>query len=102
MSRILDQIREYDAIIFSTYAAMVDDVADVLRSGIPENREAVASYFRHLLRRGSASGFRMAWAWIFKRSLADDRLFSSYIDAMSSGCAVRSFVGEGLGTRAIG
>ena len=82
MSRILDQIREYDAIIFSTYAAMVDDVADVLGRGIPENREAVASYFRHLLRRGSASGFRMAWDWIFKRSLADDRLFSNYIDSL--------------------
>ena len=82
MSHILDQIREYDAIIFSTYAAMVDDFADVLRSGIPENQEVVESYFQYLLRRGSASDIRMAWDWIFKRSLADDRLFSSYIDSL--------------------
>ena len=80
MAHILDQIREYDALLFSTYSAMVDDVAEVLGSGIPDNREAVESYSRYLLRRGSASDLSVAWDWVVQRGLADDTLFSAYLN----------------------
>jgi len=81
-SRVLRLAPGYDPLIFSYYTLMSIPVAQILTHGIPDDRRAAQSYFRHLLQSASVDDMELMWSWIRTRSFADDNLAGEYLTAL--------------------
>ena len=79
-ARILALIPDYDSIIFSEYARLVDHVEDVLRYGLPEDRRAAGSWLQFLIQAGRLDDAQRTWDWIAGRGYADDALAGEFVE----------------------
>ena len=77
-ARILTLTADYDALIFSEYARLVDHVEDVLRYGLPDDRRAAQSWLRFLIQGGRVDDAQRTWEWAVERGYADDALAGAY------------------------
>jgi hypothetical protein len=82
MAAVLARVRDYDGIIFHTYERFGVPVERVLETGIPQDRKAAQSYFRHLIAGGNLEGLGKTWEWVGARSLADDALAGEYVSIL--------------------
>lgn len=80
MAHILDQVRSYDNLIFTTYDAMAPDIDAVLRDGIPDHPAAARAYFLHRLHHGSTEDVDVTWEWLKAGSRVSDELVGRYIN----------------------
>ncbi len=80
LAKILSQVRAYDEVIFSLFRRFEVPVTEILVSGLPPERDAAQAYFRELLRHGPLPDAMATWSWLRSHSLANDVLFSQYID----------------------
>ncbi len=79
-ARILTLTPDYDEVIFSEYTRLVDQVEDVLRSGLPEDRRAAESWLRFLLQGGRVDDAQPIWEWAVERGYVDDPLAGEYAE----------------------
>ncbi len=79
-ARILTLTPDYDALIFSEYTRLVDQVEDVLRYGLPEDRRAAESWLRFLIQGGRVDDAQRTWEWAVERGYADDPLAGEYAE----------------------
>jgi hypothetical protein len=79
-ARILTLIPDYDSIIFSEYARLVDNVEDVLRYGLPEDRRAAESWLRFLIQAGRLDDTQRTWDWVAGRGYANDALAGEFVE----------------------
>jgi hypothetical protein len=82
MTQILDQIPEFDQLIFSYYTRMGFSLEEILDHGMPPNPRVARSYFRHLLQAGSAADLEQAWIWMGSHNFADESLTCEYVSAL--------------------
>lgn len=80
MSLILEQVEQYDGIIFNSYTHLGRSVEEILKYGIPDDRRVGQSYLRYLLRRGNVPDAVRAWRWITEHNFADDRSAAEYVN----------------------
>jgi hypothetical protein len=79
-ARILTLIPDYDSIIFSEYARLVDHVEDVLRYGLPEDRRAAESWLQFLIQAGRLDDAQRTWDWVAGRGYANDALAGEFVE----------------------
>jgi hypothetical protein len=79
-ARILTLIPDYDSIIFSEYARLVDDVEEVLRYGLPEDRRAAESWLQFLIQAGRLDDAQRTWDWVAGRGYANDALAGEFVE----------------------
>ena len=77
---ILMLIPDYDSVIFSEYARLVDRPEDVLRYGLPEDRRAAESWLRFLIQAERLDDAQRTWEWVVGRGYADDALAGEYVE----------------------
>ena len=77
-ARILTLTPDYDEVIFSEYARLVDHVEDVLRYGLPQGRRAAESWLRFLIQSGRVDDAQRTWEWAVERGYADDASAGAY------------------------
>ncbi|MBZ5584599.1 MAG: hypothetical protein LAQ30_20780 [Acidobacteriia bacterium] len=75
---ILKSVSGYDSVIFSEYTRLVDDIGDVLRYGMPEDRRASQAFLRYLLQAGRLDDAQRTWEWTAAHGFADDALAGEY------------------------
>jgi tetratricopeptide (TPR) repeat protein len=80
LGQILRTTREYDELIFSLHERTETRSAHVLEFGMPQEAEALESYFQHLLSRGDPTTLTQTWDWMSTRSLATDPSLNQYLD----------------------
>jgi hypothetical protein len=78
-ARILGLIPDYDSVIFSEYARLVDDVEEVFRYGLTERR-AAKSWLRFLIEAGRREDAQRTWEWVVGHGYADDALAGEYLE----------------------
>lgn len=78
-ARVLNIVPDYDEVIFNYYDRFVPNVAEVLPH-LADNARASQAYFRHLLKSAKTEDAAIAWAWLGRRSFAQDRLAAEYLD----------------------
>ena len=81
-ARILTLIPDYDSIIFSDYTRLVDQVEDVLRYGLPEDRRAAESWLRFLIQAERLDDAQRTWEWVAGRGYADDALAGEFVELL--------------------
>ena len=79
-ARILTLIPDYDSIIFSEYARLVDHVEDVLRYGLPEDRRAAESWLQFLIQARRLDDAQRTWDWVAGRGYANDALAGEFVE----------------------
>lgn len=79
MTRILALVPDYDGLLFSYYDRMGVGLDEILTYGVPADRRAAQSYFRHLLGSASPGDAEKAWQWIISRRFEDDTLAGDYV-----------------------
>ena len=79
-ARILTLIPDYDSIIFSEYARLVDHVEDVLRYGLPEDRRAAESWLQFLIQARRLDDAQRTWDWVAGRGYANDPLAGEFVE----------------------
>jgi len=79
-ARILTLIPDYDSIIFSEYARLVEHVEDVLRYGLPEDRRAAESWLQFLIQAGRLDDAQRTWDWVAGRGYANDPLAGEFVE----------------------
>jgi len=79
-ARILTLIPDYDSVIFSEYARLVDHVEDVLRYGLPEDRRAAESWLQFLIQAGRLDDAQRTWDWVAGRGYANDALAGEFVE----------------------
>ena len=78
-ARLLRLVPDYDDAIFSTYAGMHFEVAEVLQRGLPIDRRAGQSYFRILLERHpDTASLALTWNWLTVHGFREERLAGLY------------------------
>jgi hypothetical protein len=80
MAKVLAEVSDYDGIIFSYYDRTGAGIGEVLDHGLPLERRAAQSYFRHVLQPERLSDADTTWRWIASHSFADQRLTCDYAD----------------------
>jgi hypothetical protein len=75
---ILKSVSAYDSLIFGEYTRLVDDIQDVLRYGMPEDRRAARAFLRFLLQAGRLEDAQRTWEWTATHGFADDALAGEY------------------------
>jgi len=79
-ARILTLIPDYDSIIFSEYARLVDHVEDVLRYGLPQDRRAAESWVQFLIQARRLDDAQRTWDWVAGRGYANDALAGEFVE----------------------
>lgn len=79
MQRVLAVTDQFDALAFSYFDRMNNDVAQTLREGIPADKRAAQAYFLHLLSLGNSPDAAAGWAWLASHSYADDASADNYV-----------------------
>jgi len=79
-ARILTLIPDYDSIIFSEYARLVDHVEDVLQYGLPEDRRAAESWLRFLIQAKRLDDAQRTWDWVAAQGYANDALAGEFVE----------------------
>ena len=77
-AHILTLIPDYDSIIFSEYARLVDHTEEVLQYGLPEDRRAVKSWLEYLMQAGRMDDAQRTWDWVARRGYDDDSTTGEY------------------------
>ncbi len=80
MARILALVPDYDGLLFNYYDRMGVSVAEILDYGVPPDRRAAQSYFRHLLKTASPADAQQAWQWMGLHGFRDDTIAGGYVD----------------------
>jgi hypothetical protein len=100
---ILKSVSEYDSVIFSEYTRLVDNIEDVLRYGMPDDRRAARAFLRYLVQAERLDDAQRTWAWTAGHGFADDALAGEYaqflIQRQRFDTAADAWAGH-LGTRA--
>lgn len=74
-------VPDYDAVLFANLSRMGPEPARILDE-IGADRRATRAYLEHLIATNRTGPARDVWAAAWRHGFADDRLVSSYIDAL--------------------
>lgn len=78
--QVLKQVREFDEIIFSTYARFGVPQGEVLAQGVPLEPEPARAYLRYVFARGDVAEASAAWRWGSR--FLTDQLARTYVSLL--------------------
>lgn len=80
--QVLELTRAYDETVFAYFDDTQQPVDELLRYVIPDQPDALASYFRFEISDGSAENLAAAWNVLNERNLANVELLSAYVNRL--------------------